>query len=63
LGVGAFWLLLTLVFEFGFGRIAQHKSWQELFGAYTLQGGNIWPVVLLTTAVAPWLTARFRGLA
>jgi hypothetical protein len=60
LAVGAFWLLLTLLFEFGFGRIVQHKTWAEMMEAYTFQGGNIWPVVLLVTCFSPWLAARLR---
>jgi uncharacterized PurR-regulated membrane protein YhhQ (DUF165 family) len=62
LRVGLFWLLLTLVFEFSFGRFVQHKAWVELLDAYTFRGGNIWPVVLLTTFLSPWLAARIRGL-
>jgi hypothetical protein len=60
--IGCFWLLLTLAFEFGFGRIAQHATWAELLEAYTFKGGNIWPLVLLATLVAPWLMAKVRGL-
>jgi hypothetical protein len=62
LRVGLFWLLLTLVFEFSFGRFVQHKTWAELFDAYTFRGGNIWPMVLLATFFSPWLAARIRGL-
>ncbi|MGY6275636.1 hypothetical protein [Methylomonas sp. MgM2] len=62
LWVGLFWLLLTLMFEFGFGRFAQHKSWVELLEAYCFRGGNIWPLVLVVTALAPWLAAKVRGL-
>ena len=61
--VGLFWLLLTLVFEFGFGRFVQHKAWAELSQAYTFKGGNIWPLVLVVSLVSPWLTAKWRGLA
>jgi len=59
--IGTFWLILTLLFEFGFGRIAQHKTWAELLEAYTFKGGNIWPLVLLATFIAPWLAAKMRG--
>ncbi|MES1982635.1 MAG: hypothetical protein V4443_09170 [Pseudomonadota bacterium] len=59
--VGALWLCLTLVFEFGFGRLAQHKPWSELLDAYTFKDGNIWPVVLLVTLVAPYLSAVVRS--
>jgi len=58
--IGLFWLLLTLSFEFGFGRYAQHKTWAELLEAYTFAGGNLWPVVLLVTCLSPWLAARLR---
>jgi hypothetical protein len=60
--IGLLWLSLTLVFEFGFGRFVQHKEWPELFEAYTFKGGNIWPLVLVATAISPWLTAKWRGL-
>ena len=57
-GIGVFWVTLTLVFEFGFGLFVQDKSWHELVAAYAFQGGNIWPIVLLVTAVAPLLVGR-----
>jgi hypothetical protein len=59
--VGVFWLLLTLSFEFAFGRIAQHKTWGELFEAYKFRGGNLWPLVLIVTVISPWLAARIRS--
>lgn len=55
--VGVFWLCLTLVFEFSFGRYVQHKSWTELIDAYTFKDGNLWPVVLLVTLLAPCFAA------
>lgn len=60
LGIGLGWLALTLVFEFSFG-LWQGKSWQVMFEAYTFKGGNIWPVVLVVTAFAPYLAAKLRG--
>ena len=57
--IGALWLALTVVFELTV-TYAQHTSWQQVAGAYTLQGGNLWPLVLLTTFIAPWLGARIR---
>ncbi len=59
--VGLFWFLLTVVFEFSFGRFVEHKSWAELFNAYTFRGGNIWPLVLLATFLSPWFAARLRS--
>ena len=57
--VGALWLALTLVFEFGFG-IAEQKSWREILEPYTFKDGNIWPVVLAVTFLAPFAAARLR---
>ena len=62
LAVGLGWVVLTLVFEFSFG-LWQGKSWPALLEAYTFKGGNIWPVVLLVTALAPYIAARLRGWA
>lgn len=59
--VGLFWLCLTLAFEFGFGRLVQHRTWSELLEAYTFKDGNIWPLVLVVTLFAPLLAARLRG--
>jgi len=60
--IGGLWLALTLGFELSVG-YAQHQSWQALRDAYTLQGGNLWPLVLVTTLIAPWAGARIRGVS
>ncbi len=59
--IGIGWVCLTLVFEFTFGRVIQGKPWPELFEAYMFKDGNIWPIVLLVTASAPYVAARIRG--
>jgi len=59
--IGTFWVGLTLIFEFGFGRLAQQKTWTQLLDAYTFRDGNLWPLVVLVIAFAPWLAARLRG--
>jgi hypothetical protein len=61
LSLGLFWLCLTLAFEFGFGRLVQHKTWPQLLEAYTFKDGNIWPLVLVVTFFAPLIAARLRG--
>ena len=63
IALGLSWFCLTLVFEFTFGRLIQGKPWSELLEAYTFKGGNIWPIVLLTVAAAPYVAARIRGWA
>ena len=61
--VGLLWLCLTLIFEFGFGRLVQHQSWQELVEAYTFKDGNAWSLVLVVIFIAPLLAVRVRGHA
>ena len=58
-GMGLGWLVLALVFEVSFGRF-QGKSWSILLEAYTFKDGNIWPVVLLITAAAPYIAGWLR---
>lgn len=58
--IGLIWLCLTLIFEFTFGRLVQEKSWAQLFEAYEFREGNLWPVVLLVTAIAPAVAAKIR---
>jgi hypothetical protein len=60
IGIGAAWLVLTLVFEFSLGRL-QGKSWATLLEAYTFKDGNVWPLVLLATLAAPVLAGRWRS--
>ena len=61
-GIGTLWLTLTFSFETAVG-YAQHGSLRALLDAYTMHGGNLWPLVLLVTFVAPRLAARIRGYA
>ena len=58
--MGLYWLLLTLAFEFAFGRLVQHRDWAELLDAYTFRDGNIWPVVLAVMLFAPLMAVRLR---
>ena len=54
--VGLLWLFLTLAFEFGLGRFVQHREWSEILDAYTFKNGNLWPLVLVVTFLAPLST-------
>ncbi len=60
LAVGAMWVALTLVFEFGAGHYLFRKSWSELLADYDLSRGRIWIVVLTATFIAPLLALRLR---
>lgn len=58
--VGFGWLALTVLFEFAFG-LLRGKALGQILQAYTFEGGNLWPLVLAITVLAPWLAARLRG--
>ncbi|MEA1864533.1 MAG: hypothetical protein U9N46_04955 [Euryarchaeota archaeon] len=53
--IGAFWLILTILFEFGFGHYVIGHSWSRLFADYNILKGRVWSLVLLTTFIAPLL--------
>lgn len=61
LSIGALWLALTLTFEFGFGHYVSGLSWKTLLADYDLSRGRLWPLLLLTTLLAPWLLGHARA--
>ena len=61
LGVGAFWLGLTVAFEFLFGHYVAGESWDELVAAYDVVEGQFWPLVLLAVLLSPWLAGIAAG--
>ena len=63
LTIGAIWLLMTVAFEFLFGRFALGHSWGRLFHDYNLLEGRLWSLVLLWIFVAPWVFHRWRRRA
>ena len=64
--VGVVWVVLTLLFEVGIGRLAFRDSWDVMAGRfaadYNLLGGGLMPLGLLVLAAAPLLAARLRGI-
>ncbi len=62
IAVGTFWLVLTLLFEFGAGHYLFKNPWEKLFLEYNILEGRIWILVLLTTMFAPLLMSHLRGL-
>jgi hypothetical protein len=53
---GSAWLVMTVIFEFAFGRFGGHKPWRELLADYDVTSGRLWPLVLLTVFATPSLT-------
>lgn len=63
LGVGTFWLVLTIAFEFLLGHYVSGATWETQLADYNLLRGRLWPLVLLTTLLAPWLWGRLARSA
>jgi hypothetical protein len=51
---GAVWLALTFLFETGMGLASGHP-WSQIFGAYALWEGELWPLVLAFILISPRL--------
>jgi hypothetical protein len=51
--IGVIWLVLTILFEFGFGHYVMGNSWEKLFHDYNLTEGRVWSLFLIWTLVAP----------
>ena len=62
LRIGTMWILLTLAFEFLAGHYLFRVSWDRILADYDIARGRVWPLVPLTTFIAPLLTYR-RGAA
>ena len=60
LKIGGAWLVMTVGFEFGFGRAVAKQSWDELFADYNLAEGRTWPLVLAWIALGPAVVREVR---
>lgn len=52
-------VLLTMAFEIAFGRYVEGLSWTEMLGNYAVWRGHLWPLVLATIALMPFLWGRW----
>jgi len=53
--IGAIWLGLTILFEFGFGHYIMGNSWEKLLLDYNLAVGRVWSLFLVWITFAPFL--------
>lgn len=58
--IGSMWLAMTVSFEFIFGHFVMGDPWQKLLRDYNLLEGHVWALVLIFTAIAPYLFYRIR---
>lgn len=60
LTTGALWVILTLAFEFGVGRLTG-QSLAQIAEGYDLTRGNIMPIGLLAMALTPWAVGALKA--
>jgi hypothetical protein len=58
--VGAFWLVLTLLFEVSFALLVMGHPMDELLQDYDIFRGRLWLIVLVATFFAPLLAGKMR---
>lgn len=56
-GIAGLWVVLTVLFEFGFG-LQGGLTMREMLSAYNPMTGNLWIVVLSVTAIAPLVVRK-----
>lgn len=63
LAIGLIWLLLTVIFEFAFGRLVMHRSWVVLLNDYDLFAGRVWVLFLAWLTISPYAFFRMQNAA
>ncbi len=56
--IGTVWVILTLSFEFGFGRY-RGNVWSVLFADYNILKGRIWILIPVWVLIAPYLFYKY----
>ena len=57
--IGVVWLLMTLAFEFGFGRW-RGNSWSKMLEDYNVLKGRLWVLIPIWVAIAPLIFYKIR---
>lgn len=59
--IGLCWLLMTVIFEFGFGHYVAGHSWSRLLADYNLFAGRVWSLFLVWITVVPYVAWRLAN--
>jgi hypothetical protein len=51
--IGFIWLILTILFEFGFGHFIMKHPWGKLLQDYRIDRGRLWGLVLIWIFLLP----------
>ena len=58
LGIGIFWVVITVIFEFLFGHFVMSHPWEKLLADYNLFNGRLWVLVLINNIAAPFISGK-----
>jgi hypothetical protein len=61
LAAGAFWVVLTLAFEIGLGRLVMGLTWDRILSDYDIARGGLMPIGLVIMLLAPAIAARLSA--
>lgn len=59
--IGGMWFIMTILFEFIFGHFIMGHPWMKLLHDYNLLQGRLWLLVLIWTAIAPYVFYRLSS--
>lgn len=59
---GVIWVILTVGFEFVFGRFVSKHSWERMLQDYNILAGRLWLLVLLGIFTAPMIAFLLVGI-
>jgi hypothetical protein len=52
-GIGVIWVILTIIFEFGFGFYLDKVPFEKLLADYNIFEGRVWSLMLITELFTP----------
>lgn len=61
IGLGFFWLCITLIFEYSMGYFLEKKPIREISRVFNIRKGNLFILALLVAALAPAIVAKLKG--
>jgi hypothetical protein len=63
IGVGVLWMLLTVGFEVGLGRLVFGYSWAQIAADYNLSQGRLMAIGLVLLVLAPLIANKLRHIS
>lgn len=59
---GLIWMVLTLLFEIGFGRFVMHSGWDRILSDFNITKGGLLPLGMIFMAFSPLIAAKLRRI-